>query len=93
MNKMIVKVAAVALFAGLATGCASTSDLEKVRVMAEEAKAAAAEAKTAAAGAKSAAGDASAKADQALKAANDAKTCCNETNEKIDRMFKQTMRK
>jgi len=37
--------------------------------------------------------DAKATADKALQRAEEANTCCNNTNEKIDRMFKKSMYK
>jgi murein lipoprotein len=81
-----VKTTVAAFAIALATGCASTSDLEKVRATAEEAKAAAAQAQATADAAKSS-------ADAAAAAANQANTCCTDTNEKIDRMFKKSMYK
>lgn len=91
--KTIAKFAAVTLAVGLAAGCATVSDLENVRAIAEEAKAAAAKANAAAAEAQTTANAASTKANKAMNAAEDANNCCIETNEKIDRMFKETMRK
>ncbi len=61
----LFKVSAVAAALALAAGCASTSDLERVEKIANEAKAAAA-------------------------AAN---KCCQETNAKLDGMFKKSMKK
>jgi len=37
--------------------------------------------------------EAKATADQAMQKAEEANTCCNNTNEKIDRMFKKSMYK
>ncbi len=61
----LTKILAVALALGLAAGCATTADLERVEKIAKEAKAS---------------------ADQANK-------CCQETNAKLDQMFKKSMKK
>ncbi len=79
------------VFSGLVSmlalgGCATTQEYDDVRAMAEQASRSAAEAKEAARRAQST-------ADAAMKAATDAKSCCTNTNEKIDRMFKKSMYK
>lgn len=61
------------------TGCATTRDLDALKLEVDKANAAAAQAASDAAAAK-------AKADAAQQ-------CCTNTNEKLDRMFKQSMNK
>jgi hypothetical protein len=77
--KNLSKASVLVLVAGLTVGCASTSDLEKVRGEAQQAQATA--------------NDAKATADAALQAANDASTCCLENREAINRAFKRGMMK
>ena len=84
MHKNLVTVAkftAIALSLAMASGCATVKkeDLDAVRATADAAKAAAAQAQST--------------ADAAKAAADQANTCCTQTNEKIDRMFKKSMNK
>ncbi|MDN0073448.1 Lpp/OprI family alanine-zipper lipoprotein [Crenobacter sp. SG2303] len=67
-------------------GCATNSDLDKVRAQAVQAQQTADQANQAAAAANQ-------KADQALNAANQANQTANDTNEKLNRMFKKSMMK
>lgn len=83
--KTVAAVIALIAAAGL-TGCASTSDLQKVQDQAAQAQA------TADAAAKDAA-DAKAAAAAAQATADEAKAQANETDEKINRMFKKSMYK
>ena len=85
------RFALLASVISLAGGCATTSgvdtaDAESLRAMVEEAKQAAEEARAAAERAQ-------ATADKALRTAEGASQCCQDTNEKIDRMFKRSMYK
>lgn len=84
-----IKLSAVVAVAALATGCASTSDLEALdaRVGTLEGKVATASAD--AASAKAAAAEAAAKA----AAANRAAQYAQDTNSKLDRMFKKSQHK
>jgi murein lipoprotein len=84
--KKLAIAAGVAAVASMGVGCATTSELEQVRTMAQDAK-------TAAANAQSTADKASADAAAAMSKADEANTCCQNTNEKIDRMFKKSMYK
>ncbi len=78
-SKHFGRASVLVLVAGLTVGCASTSDLEKVRAEAQQAQATA--------------NDAKATADASLQAANDASTCCLENREAINRAFKRGMMK
>ena len=75
------------------TGCATTKDLEAVRANAQAAMDRAAGAEAAAKKAQSSADAALAAANRAEQAAQEAKAASQATDEKIDRMFKQTMNK
>ncbi|RMD68703.1 MAG: hypothetical protein D6819_08745 [Gammaproteobacteria bacterium] len=92
MKKLALKVTLLTLPVFLAA-CASTKDLEKVKATADQALRAAEQASQAAGEAKNMAAQASSKADRAMEAAQEAQACCEETNEKIDRMFKRSMYK
>jgi murein lipoprotein len=91
--KKIVKIAAVALVAGLATGCASTSDLEKLQSQVNGLQGQVNTAAADAAQAKQSAADAASKAAAAEVAANRAAQYAQDTNSKLDRMFKKSMMK
>ena len=102
-SAIVLKVAAAAVVAGLA-GCQDLkplqadiadlksqvsklqSDLGAARSAADSANGAAKSAGTAASGAQST-------ANQALAAAQASQSCCDATNEKIDRMFKRSVSK
>jgi murein lipoprotein len=88
-----IKLSAVVAVAALATGCASTSDLEALdsRVSSLEGKVSSASAD--AASAKAAAAEAAAKAAAAEAAANRAAQYAQDTNSKLDRMFKKSQHK
>ncbi len=84
----------------LATGCVSQSSLDEVKAMASKASqdaAAALSMAKSASSAASAASDAAARAqrtaDSAASAANESQQCCVRTNEKMDRMFQDMMKK
>ena len=79
MTSMLIKAVSIAAFAALATGCASSSQLDEVRSIAEAAQRSADEAKQTAAGAE--------------RTAADAKRSADEANSKIDRAFKTSMQK
>ena len=89
----IPKLSAFAIVVGLAGGCASTSEMEEVRAMAEAAQAPADSARTEAGEAKSMARAAQSAAEAAELSANSANSCCEQNCEKMDRMFKQSMMK
>ncbi len=89
----IVKISAVILAAGLATGCASTSDIENLQEQINGLKGQVSTASSDAAQAKQSAADAAAKAAAAEAAANRAAQYAQDTNSKLDRMFKKSMMK
>jgi hypothetical protein len=105
--KKIVTAAVVVFGLGVFGGCASTQDLETVRTAAnkaaaeataaraaaDKAAAAAAKAQSTADAAKSSADAAVSSADAAKSAAGSANACCQDTQTKIDRMFKKSMYK
>jgi murein lipoprotein len=99
----VVKVAAVAAVIGLA-GCTDLkpiqaqidqlkSDLAKTQGDTSAAKSEADQANAAAQSASQAASGAQSTANQALAAAHASQSCCDATNEKIDRMFKRSVSK
>lgn len=95
MNKTVLKVSVLALFLGLAGGCATTGgDDAQATVNQASAAAAAAEAARAAADrAAQAAADAQRTADQALSAASESQSCCEANRETMERMFQKVSSK
>jgi murein lipoprotein len=100
MRRNLLTLPALGLVIGVAAGCASMGEVERVKEMAAQAQSAAQQAQQTAQEAQSTADEASTVADQAAETANEAlrvsdeaNTCCVETNEKIDRMFKRSMAK
>jgi murein lipoprotein len=89
----IVKITAALLVAGLATGCASTSDIDNLQVQIDGLKSQISTASSDAAKAQASAADAAAKAAAAEAAANRAAQYAQDTNSKLDRMFKKSMMK
>ena len=75
----VAKISAIAMTLALTAGCASTDSVKKAQAAADAANAAAAQAQST--------------ADAAMTAANESKACCNDVNEKIDRMFQKSMNK
>ncbi len=98
-----LKVGALSMCAVLATGCAGANlqtQVEEARAAADRAAQDAAAAQTAASEARRTADEArqmasgaQSTANQALEAARAAQRCCDETNEKVDRMFRDRMSK
>jgi hypothetical protein len=106
MKTVIVKtltVAAAAIMVATASGCTNKDLLARVDAASAAAKSAAADAAAAksaadaaaaaASSAGSAASAAQSTANQALQAAQASQSCCDATNEKIDRAFKRSMGK
>jgi len=102
-----LRAGAISLALLTAAGCQSTKAVDEVRTLAQKAEqdaaaaqatanaasASATTANNAAASAKTAADNAQSTANQALQAARTAQTGVDETNEKMDRMFKKTVSK
>lgn len=89
---MSMKLAALVGGALLVAGCAhpvSMEDINEVRAIAESAQSAANSAQSAADQARQLAQGAQSTANQALSAAEDAQACCDQTNQKMDRMFEE----
>lgn len=92
LTRVATAVMAAAIIT-LASGCASTEQIEEIQRMAREAKGAAERAERTANRAESTANSAASQAQQALQAANEAQACCTANSEKLDRMFKKSMTK
>jgi len=88
-----LKISAIVLTAGLATGCASTSDIENLQTQIDVLTAQISTASADSAKAQAAAAEAAAKAAAAEAAANRAAQYAQDTNSKLDRMFKKSMMK
>ena len=91
-SRLLAIVAATSLVAGLG-GCATTSDLNELRAEVDAAKTDASAAKAEAAAASQTANEAKAMASDAVNTANEARMTSEETETKIDRMFKKAMYK
>jgi len=98
MIKNVLKVSAMVLFLGLASGCAT--GLDEVKQTADRAVADAAAAASAAEAARAsadraaqAAASAQSTADQALSAATEGQACCEANRESMERMFQKSMSK
>lgn len=84
---------ALMISAGALTGCATTSDLNEVRAIAEKAQATADSAQQTANAAKASADQAVSTANAASAKADAAEAAANQANEKVDRAFKKSMLK
>jgi murein lipoprotein len=84
--KKLMKVSMIALAASLVVGCATNSDIENLQTQIDGLKTSVAQASSDAASANAAASDAKASADRAAQYAQD-------TNSKLDNMFKHSMQK
>lgn len=91
--KKVMKLSMVALVASLVVACASTSDIDNLQSQVDGLKTSVAQASADAASAKSAADSASAQAASAEAAANRAAQYAQDTNSKLDSMFKKSMMK
>ncbi|WP_411725561.1 Lpp/OprI family alanine-zipper lipoprotein [Methyloglobulus sp.] len=84
--KRLIKVSMIALAASLVIGCATNSDIENLQTQIDGLKTSVAQASSDAASAQAAAADAKASSDRAAQYAQD-------TNSKLDSMFKKSMMK
>jgi murein lipoprotein len=84
--KRFINVSMVALAASLMVGCATNSDIENLQTQIDGLKTSVAQASSDAASASAAAADAKAAAERAAQYAQD-------TNSKLDNMFKKSMMK
>ena len=98
-----IKAGVVAICIGLGTGCASPAmqdAVDRAQATADRAAQDAAAAKSAADSANQAASEArqmaasaQSSANAAMQAARDSQACCDATNEKLERMFRQSQSK
>ena len=100
MMKNALKVGAIALVFGLASGCASQEAIDAARTTADNAARDAAAARSAAEAARAAADSAAqaaasaqSTADQALRAATESQSCCEANRDRIERMFQRSQQK
>ncbi len=84
--KKLVKISLIALAASSMVGCATNSDIENLQTQIDGLKTSVAQASSDAAAAQTAAADAKAAAERAAQYAQD-------TNSKLDNMFKKSMMK
>jgi len=84
--KKLMKISMIALAASLVVGCATNSDIENLQTQIDGLKTSVAQASSDAASANAAATDAKAAAERAAQYAQD-------TNSKLDNMFKKSMMK
>ena len=92
MNKL-TKFSVIFLTAGLAVGCASTSDIDGLQTQLDGLRTDLDKTSAAAASAQSSANEAAARASAAEAAAERAAGYAEETNSKLDRLFKKSMMK
>ena len=88
-----IKLSAVVAVVALATGCASTSDLDALDARVSSLESKVSTASSDAASAKAAAAEAASRAAAAEAAANRAAALAQDTNSKLDRMFKKSQHK
>ncbi len=88
-----IKISAIVLTAGLAVGCASTDDIANLQSQIDGLRTDLDKTSTAVASAQNAAREAAARASAAEAAADRAAGFAEETNNKLDRLFKKSMMK
>lgn len=88
-----VKALAAASVLVLASGCATTDELDKMRSDIQKAQSDAAAAQSAADRAQSTAANAQILAERAMDSSREAQNCCAANSERIDRVFKKSMLK
>ncbi len=100
MIKNLLKVSAIVLVLGAASGCVSQAAVDDAAAQASAAARDAAAAKSAAEAARAsadsaaqAAASAQSTADQALSAATEAQACCDANRDRMEKMFQKSMSK
>ena len=100
MIKNLLKVSAIVLVLGAASGCVSQASVDDAVAQASAAARDAAAAKSAAEAARAsadsaaqAAASAQSTADQALSAATEAQACCDANRDRMEKMFQKSMSK
>lgn len=93
MKINLVKASILAAVLALASGCATTEQLNAVKATADQALSTANSASSSADRALSTANKALDAANSAQAAADAAQACCKANSDKIDRMFEKAMRK
>ena len=98
MIKKVLKVGAIVLILGVASGCETQGggamDIAQAAARdAADAKATAEAARAAAASAAQAARSAQSTADRALSAATEAQACCDANRDRLERMFQRSQAK
>ena len=100
MIKNFLKVSALVLVLGAASGCVSQESVDAAAAKADTAARDAAAAKSAAEAARAAADSAAqaaasaqSTADQALAAATEAQACCDANRDRMEKMFQKSMSK
>ena len=89
MIKNVLKVSAIVLVLGVASGCASQEAIDRAQATADSAARDAAAAKSTAEAARAAVDSAA----QALAAATEAQACCDANRDRLERMFQKSMSK
>ncbi|MCC7412928.1 MAG: hypothetical protein IT495_15040 [Gammaproteobacteria bacterium] len=95
VSRNVLRVSALALVLGLATGCSTVTkeQFDAVSSTANNALSEARAAKSSADAAMSAAKQAQSAAEGAQRTADEALACCRDNSDKIERLFEKTMRK
>ena len=100
MIKNVLKVSAIVIVLGMASGCVGLAELERAQTTADSAARAAAAAQSMAEAARAtadraaqAAANAQSTADQALSTATEAQTCCDDNRNRLERIFQKTISK
>ncbi|PPD05629.1 MAG: hypothetical protein CTY29_00155 [Methylobacter sp.] len=91
--KKLIKLSLIAMASTLVVACASNSDIENLQSQIDGLKTQVAQASADASSAQTAAASAAAKAADAEQAANRAAQYAQDTNSKLDRLFKKSMLK
>ena len=89
--KKVVKLSAIVLSAGLFVGCASTSDIDYLQSQIDDLKNQTSKIAADASAARAAAAEAGSRAAAAEKAADRAASYAEDTNRKLDNMFKKSL--